>query len=324
MVTSFTALGHAQAASDDSAMTDTARELYVKGMSASNAQNWESCRAALLGAWALKPHWQIAGSLGYCEIKARKYRDAAEHLQYFITHAPASAADRVAESAAGLAEAKKHVGSLRLKVEPASASVDLDGVPLKDHSIVFVEPGSHSFRVVDGNSSKTTSVDVVAGEDRELVLVAIKTAGVAAPSESPIAPEPHKASRSVVPIVVGSAVAAIGIGVGVGMFAAAGGKYSDAEELGSKIKAMGGSCGPGSSSASADLCAQTADLLSSNASLRTWGTVSVGVGAAAAVFAVTYALWPKSTSTSKTTASAPRPVPWIGPDAGGMSFIGKF
>src|SRR5262249_11215431 len=83
------------APSKDDALSDTARELFIKGAKASEQQKWDQCRAALLAAWGIKKQWQIAGNLAACELELGMFRDAAEHVAYFLREMPATAgADR--------------------------------------------------------------------------------------------------------------------------------------------------------------------------------------------------------------------------------------
>src|SRR5277367_3234909 len=94
-------------ASADDAMTDTARELFMKGAKAAEQQKWDQCRAAMLAAFAIKPHPQVAGNLAGCELKLKLYRDAAEHLAYFLRELkPDAPAERRVNGEAALREAQ--------------------------------------------------------------------------------------------------------------------------------------------------------------------------------------------------------------------------
>ena len=45
---------------------------------------WDRARLFYVSAWRAQHHWQIAGSLGHAELALGLYRDAAEHLAFFL------------------------------------------------------------------------------------------------------------------------------------------------------------------------------------------------------------------------------------------------
>src|SRR5262245_11666729 len=64
--------------------TEKARELHAQGDRLYERGEYARAHTAYVAAWSLKKHYQIAGNLGDCEVRIGKYRDAAEHLSYFI------------------------------------------------------------------------------------------------------------------------------------------------------------------------------------------------------------------------------------------------
>ena len=89
------------------------RNLVNEGAAASAKNDWEGARAALLKAWEIRPLATIAANLGYVELKLGKYREAAEHLQFFLDKAPTDRPERRNDAEQELAECRKHVAILR-------------------------------------------------------------------------------------------------------------------------------------------------------------------------------------------------------------------
>jgi hypothetical protein len=164
-----------------SVMTPQQRDLYETGMSAAAKERWGEAHAAWLAAWGLKRHYQIAGSLGTAEAKLGRYRDAAEHLASFMREAPATKVKERQSVQELLAEVRKHVGALGIKVEPAGAEVFVDGVrvgkaPLADE--VFVDAGARVIEArLEGYEIASAKVDAAAGASREVALRLVKSEG---------------------------------------------------------------------------------------------------------------------------------------------------
>src|SRR5262245_21625199 len=100
----------------DEALTKKAAALYDEGVAAYRKSKWAAARASFLASWALKKHWQIAGNLGDCELKLGLYRDAAEHLSFFLRTMPQPTE-----------EAEKLLQQAREKTSRLAIRVDTDG-----------------------------------------------------------------------------------------------------------------------------------------------------------------------------------------------------
>jgi hypothetical protein len=180
----------AQPSAETAAMTDKARELYTDGTNALGKGKWGEAHATLLAAWSLKRHHQIAGNLGAAEVQLGRFREAAEHLSFYLREAPKQKVKELQKAQDLLAQARKHIGALRVKVEPAGAEVLLDGVavgkaPLADE--VFVDPGPRVIEAkLDGYGPARATVDATTGSAREvaLTLVPLSKATAPAPAES--------------------------------------------------------------------------------------------------------------------------------------------
>jgi hypothetical protein len=149
------------------AVTEIARQRYQEGVKDFDAGKWEEARGAFLQAYALKRSPAILLNLGLSELRAGKYyEDAGNHLQQFLREVPGAAPDQRATAEKGVAEVKKHSGSLVVVVDANGADISLDGAtvgrsPLLDP--VFVKPGKHTvFAVYQGKSSASV-VEAKAG-----------------------------------------------------------------------------------------------------------------------------------------------------------------
>jgi hypothetical protein len=191
--------GPAAAPGETSAMTEKARELYNQGLTALNKGHVAEAHASFLAAWSLKKHSQIAGNLGAAEMQLGRYREAAEHLSYYLREAPKTKEKERQSALSLLTEARKHVGSIRITVEPAGADVFVDGAPVGKAPLeheVFVDPGKRTVEArLDGYTSAKEVIATPAGawHDVPLRLVKIEPrgnvatgAGVAAPNGSAI------------------------------------------------------------------------------------------------------------------------------------------
>jgi hypothetical protein len=300
------------AKAEGSAMTDKARQLYEEGLSAYKKGQWAESRAALLAAWSLNKHWQIAGLLADCEEQIGRHRDAAEHAAYYLKNSPADRHDRATKL---LSSAKANIATLMLQVEPAGAEILIDGVsvgraPLAEP--VFVEPGAHNVvaRIV-GRPDAARALTLKAGSEERIPL----TVGEAA-VPPPIEP------RSMVPVVVLGGVAAFGFATGIGLYIAGSDKRSTGEELHKGILDAHRSCVPGASNYDTR-CAEVDAVSGSADTLHRAGFGLLVGGGAAVVGTAVYLLWPSSMTTTTTGASV-RVLPVATTTSGGLFAIGTF
>jgi hypothetical protein len=274
----------------DEALSETARELFAKGVNAASQQRWDQCRASFLAAYGVKPHPQIAGNLAACEAKLGMYRDAAEHISIFLrAQRPDAPPERRAMADDVLREASAKIAIAQIDVVPNGAGVVLDGRQLGNAPLempLFLEPGAHVIEVrQEGYVTVKRSVEALAGTSPEL---RIELAQIAPPPRVPVT-----ARRSVVPGIVMGAVAAAGAATGIGLYVASAGERSQADALTKSILGATNSCVPGAANfdprcAETHSAAATSDALH-NAAL---GTL-IGAGAVA-VAAGAYFVWPAS------------------------------
>jgi hypothetical protein len=320
---------------------DKARDLYRAGLEAFQRRDWRSAYLSFSAAWLLYRNYQIAGNLGACEMKLKSYRDAAEHLTFFLRELPrGETPDSRAAAEADLATAKAKVGAIRVSVDQDDSVVALDGkvvgrTPLADP--LYVEPGHHVIEARhQGFITSHHEIDASAGATYEVnsfLLSVVLEEPAPVPALAPPPPNADEAAlasppagrRSMAPVVVGGVLAATAIGVGVGLEIASNAKGSEAGTLYTQLGALA----PGYSfcysppSAYVAECAalkndRVAHDLDGNAALTTFIA-----GGALAVATGVYFLWPQKKGASARSRSLDV-APAIGRTTAGLSFAGSW
>lgn len=220
------------------ALTDKARQLYMEGLGALEKSQWADAHASFLAAWRIKPQYQIASNLGLSEVKLGKYRDAAEHLTYYMREAPAKKVQERLRAKVLLDEALAKVATVKLIVVPAGADVLVNGAsigraPLLDP--IFVEPGACVVEArLEGHDTIKRPIAATAGsaQDLELHLEKPKVTGL------PVAPSPDGPNSKI--LIAGGVTAGVALGAGLVFTFLANGKASSASEKLTSLEAQGG------------------------------------------------------------------------------------
>lgn len=204
--------------------------LMRTGVSRYGKKDFEGARDAFEKAWRLKRHAAIAASLAEVEMKLGKYRDAAEHLSFYLAHAPTAREASRADAETQLEECRKHVGRVTVAVDTPSATVFVDQVqvgaaPLED--AVWLEPGEHTLHAEnDGRSSPAVRVTMVAGASLAIRLVLTPVSGKPASTPAPATPRQKRIETSSPEVVErptdikpwvlvgGGALTAVAVGIG--------------------------------------------------------------------------------------------------------------
>ncbi|WP_437731481.1 hypothetical protein [Sorangium sp. So ce1335] len=160
-----------------------------------------------LQVWQLAPSEKAACNVGQLAFRVGDKARAAEFLALCLerTPAPRSAEERErhASRALDLARVKQEVGALTFAVPPG-AQLSIDGRPIGQAPLgreVVVEPGAHRVRAALGAAAKEATVEVRAGESRQVVLDLAPPApagGLAppAPAGGPAPPAPAGAGQT--------------------------------------------------------------------------------------------------------------------------------
>ena len=220
------------------ALTDKARQLYMEGLGALEKSQWADAHASFLAAWRIKPQYQIASNLGLSEVKLGKYRDAAEHLTYYIREAPAKKVQERLRAKVLLDEALAKVATVKLSVAPAGADLLVNGVavgraPLLDP--IFVEPGACLVEArLESYDTIKRPITATAGSTLDLGLHLEKTKA----PEPPVVPKPDGPNSKI--LIAGGATAGVALGAGLVFALLANGKASSASEKVTSLDAQGG------------------------------------------------------------------------------------
>jgi len=310
---------------DASARSDkSADELVEQGKAAFTAGNMHEALRAFREAWDIAKTSQIAANLGTIEANFGQHRDAAEHLQFALSHLSNTATDaqKSAISEALNAE-KRHVLTLLVHGAPPGALISIDDqavgtTPIPDET--YVEPGPHNARVeCPKYQGETRTISGLAGETVELTFelkpapdaMAMPAAGLDAPPEPPL--HAVSSSKPSVPVLVtGGSIALIGVATGT-VFAILGISASrDAQDKRDALPYnLPNACGTGT-----PYVAECQALADANAAVdrdRTLAVTGYVVGGVAAVGTLVYGLWPR-----KHTTSAFNAVPSITPKYAGL------
>ena len=315
----------------------TAVHHYEDGVKAAKSAQWAKARESFLAAWKIKQHFQIAANLGRAELKLRKYRDAAEHLAFFLKEASGATPEELKAAQAMLDEARAKVGAVSVLVDRPGAQVLVDGVAVGKTPIeqeVFVEPGRRQIEAkLGGFADDRRSLDVVAGASQKVLLTlqpnpsAVADRGPADRGLSPngmdlaaesdkerVKPKETAGTASTALLVTGIGATAVAAGVGVVSLLIAKGKGNDASDLyiqhTDNCDSAGSVCVPAGYN---DLVEQEAMLKN----LAFWSFIGAGaVGASTLIYALTRQS-PKSEPSLTASALA-------GSTGGGLLVTGKW
>jgi tetratricopeptide (TPR) repeat protein len=338
----------AQSAASKS-IDDAVTEHYNQGAKAAEAGQWDKARAAFLEAWKLKPHYQIAANLGNAELMSRRYRDAAEHLRFFLREAPADvdAVDR-RKAEQLFTEAKAKIGAVSVQVDLAGAEVTVDGAPVGISPLrepVFVDPGEHTFEArLGGHAPVQTPIVVPAGSSPQVTLRLVKpsapTAGpqppgstqpvgsVQPPGSAQVPAGPGPQDGGGVPkwkpwaIGGGAVLAAAGIGVGIGFTFMSKAKESEANDIIGQLLTRAETdetiCAPAQNK---ELCDELWGVFRQRDNTAAVAVVGYTVGGAAAIGTVLLAVLPRNSPKGSTGV---RVTPILAPGHAGAVLTGSF
>ena len=309
------------ASAQGDAKTDQARELFVKGTALYEQSQFEKAEAAFLAAWALKKHYQIASNLGACEMKLGRFRDAAEHLAFFLREQPPTAnQDDRKRTQALFDEARKKVGAVVLTVSVPGAIVSVDGQEIGAAPFaveVYVDPGARTFVASHGSYKDARQVVEAKAGGTQSVTLALEP--LSEPTRTPPGgPNPDPGGPRMPVVITGAVLGGVGIVLG-GVFAGvSNAKASDAAAKYAAIQKMGvtAACGP-MPSADCQALESAGQARATFANASAWSFIAGGaVGAATVIYALAA---PRAAKKSGT-----RVVPLVGAGGGGVVVRGEW
>lgn len=152
----------------------TATQFFEVGVKAGKQGQWDKAHAAFEEAWRIKKHWPIAANFGRAEIKLGRYREAAEHLAYFLCDA-AGLSDEDRQTAQTMFEkARTNIGTLTISVNQPGAGIFVDGTSIGASPLsepLFVDLGARKVEArLGGYAPAQEPMRLSAGEAREVSL----------------------------------------------------------------------------------------------------------------------------------------------------------
>ncbi|WP_441292011.1 hypothetical protein ACSRUE_17695 [Sorangium sp. KYC3313] len=191
----------APARSGDSIAKDHLR----RARQARSSGKWSEAHAAYTAAFEAidatsvteRESAEIAGELGLCELKLRKFRDAAEHLAWSLERRKALSPEQQRGFADGLAKAVPFLATLYLSVDPPDAEVFVGGKsigrPRRTYTLFF-EPGKHMVRAqAPDRGEGTQTLDARAGTEPIMTFQLLRSAESSAKDDTPVVPKPSSA-----------------------------------------------------------------------------------------------------------------------------------
>ncbi|MDC3960487.1 PEGA domain-containing protein [Polyangium jinanense] len=216
-------------ASAQPAVNPQVKQLYDVGIKAAEKGQWEKARASFEEAFKLDPRPKIAVNLGNAELELGRYRDAAEHLEYFLrndTSGNAAARQPVQQL---LDKATAQIGTLRVTVDVKGAEVLVDGRSVGQAPVerpIFVEPGSYTIEARSPEKTPVSQKVALAAGAKLDVDLKLVPACVEGPKKVIEEEQPWKK-----PSLYGAVgLAVVGLGVGIGFSVAAAMKSGEYED----------------------------------------------------------------------------------------------
>jgi hypothetical protein len=154
-------------------------EIYRQALADYASGDYEKAVKGFEEVWSREKKPKAAGTLGRAEIKVRKFRDAAEHLEFYLRLDTDITADARKEAEAMLAAAKAQITTLRIAATPKGAELTLDGTsvgiaPL-DHEI-YLDPGKHQVKAWHGQQTETKDIEAPPGGNEIELKLDVSTA----------------------------------------------------------------------------------------------------------------------------------------------------
>ena len=310
MTTSLPALAQTSPAPTEQAR---AAERLAVARKLHQQQKLDEALVAYLEAWKLERRYDIAANLGKLELELGRSRDAAEHLNYALTHLPADVDPKTrALLEASMQAARAKVASVRVELEPKAQHLLVDGQKaelLPGVTEIFVDPGPRAFEGrLDGYEPMEQKLETSAGGSYTVRFVlkpstTLNSARVGVVGSDPAPPaqpvtreEPSSSgSRSKLPLFIGGGLALAAIGAGVGFTLAANDTESNRELL---LDDLETATQPKSvrshTSEHPPRCAAAAGLLEDEQRFRNLAVGAFVVGGVAAAATIAYWLfWPE-------------------------------
>jgi len=261
----------------------------------------------------LQPTPEVALALGQSEFELKRYRDAAEHLNFAIRSLDPTQNERALSPAKkALAEAIAQVAVLHVTTNRNEAEIRVDGTLVGKSPLdypLYLNPGVHEISARSNSGGTARPISLEAGQESSLSLPIVTQAthppspwALGAPRIAPPQPEPvvTAPTRSLAPVIIGGAVFLAGITTGIVFRLDSDTQFSNADALRSRLANVG--C-QGDRSTQGD-CAALANAVKNGDRSRNWSTAGFIFSAGALLGTAAYWFWPHS----DTKAAAQNPM----------------
>ena len=304
-----------------------AHDLFTKGREEYAKGHLPEAYAQFIEAWTLQKSPDVAANLALVENKLARWREAAAHATYALANLPDGASDaqrRIVQEA--LEAAKKHVGTITLRVSIEHAAVTVDHEPLGESPLtaeIFLDPGTHTLSAAaPGCEPARDTVAAKAGSTHLITLTLGKCAGGNRDGNRDGKPPLVEEPKGLRPITIGGiATTGVGLGLGAAFAIMSAVKGNDASSAASNLGSSPTACAGANATSSG--CKSLHDALSAHdtfASAAVWtfvGAAAVGAGTLIYTFVV-----PRPPAAPK--SAGVQVIPVAGPGGGGVMLKGAF
>jgi hypothetical protein len=309
-----------------------ARRLFAEARTAEEAKDWPMAASKLRDAISIKETSGLRFHLAYCEEQQGLLVEALVDYGRADDLAGDKNDEFRAQIPARRAALEKRIPTVTLLFprDPSTAQLTVDGRAAPSTSLgkpIPVNPGKHAFSVsVPGFAPFTADLSLNESDAvvTNVVLAPETTGGAPPPPEAsipqPTRPRVGSTSHARTYVLAGEAAIALGalaVGIAFTLQAASEDERANADRAalpGATPEDKGSACAAKTSEVCRDLEAAT-DEARRDRFIAQLGLIGAGVGAAA--FAGTYVLWP-------TRRQQVVMRPWLSPNAGGFSVVGRF
>lgn len=124
------AVSAGSAARADGDAKELSRAAFRKGVAQAAAGDYTAARDSFLQAYRLYAHPSILLNLGIARAHTGEWLEAEQDLVRFLADDGGAQPDELSSARAELTQARRHLGTFRLRVSPGGASATLDGRPV--------------------------------------------------------------------------------------------------------------------------------------------------------------------------------------------------
>lgn len=109
---------------------EESRAAFRRGVAAAKQQKWSEARDDFVEAYKLFPHPSILLDLGVSRFRVGEYVAAEQDLTRFLAEDTGATPDELQTARGMLADVRKHLGTIRVRISPAGATATLDEKPI--------------------------------------------------------------------------------------------------------------------------------------------------------------------------------------------------